>query len=213
MHPGFIPVPLNGYTTRVTFVQCSIDYLADKIIAIAVVGLAAYIIFNINSRAMEKARAGNAGRGFAVVADEISKLADQTDTSIKEIDRLIKVNIEEIGRGMKNIEESGSTILNIIEGVTTIVAEINEVSQHIGTQNDISKTVNERAAAVMVMTDEIKISMNEQKNAMNEIITSIITMNDIIPTYSGGAQKLSDNAGDMEHMVGTLHNLAKSATA
>ncbi|HON17454.1 MAG TPA: methyl-accepting chemotaxis protein, partial [Spirochaetota bacterium] len=42
--------------------------------------------------AIESARAGEHGRGFAVVADEISKLADETASSIKDIDRLIKEN-------------------------------------------------------------------------------------------------------------------------
>ena len=39
---------------------------------------------------IEAARAGDAGRGFAVVADEISKLADQTSRSVKEIDGHIR---------------------------------------------------------------------------------------------------------------------------
>ena len=39
---------------------------------------------------IEAARAGDWGRGFAVVADEIAKLADQTASSVKDIDLLIK---------------------------------------------------------------------------------------------------------------------------
>ena len=60
--------------------------------------------------AIEAARAGDAGRGFAVVADEISKLADQTAISIKEIDRLIKVNNDEITAGGDNIDSAIDTI-------------------------------------------------------------------------------------------------------
>jgi methyl-accepting chemotaxis protein len=48
---------------------------------------------------IEAARAGEAGRGFAVVADEISKLADQTASSLKDIDSLITINSEEISIG------------------------------------------------------------------------------------------------------------------
>lgn len=40
---------------------------------------------------IEAARAGDAGRGFGVVAEEIRKLAEQSDTSSKDIDEIIRV--------------------------------------------------------------------------------------------------------------------------
>jgi methyl-accepting chemotaxis protein len=70
--------------------------------------------------AIEAARAGDAGRGFAVVADAISKLADQTATSIKDIDGLIRANTEEIERGISNARTTIETISGIIEGVESI---------------------------------------------------------------------------------------------
>ena len=95
--------------------------------------------------AIEAARAGEAGRGFAVVADEISKLADQTAASIKEIDGLIKANVEEIGRGMANVEATVSTIMQIIQGVNTISNEIGEISRQMENQTEINRKVNGEA--------------------------------------------------------------------
>jgi methyl-accepting chemotaxis protein len=54
--------------------------------------------------AIEAARAGEAGRGFAVVADEVSKLADQTASSIKEIEKLINLNTTEIQSGFEAVK-------------------------------------------------------------------------------------------------------------
>ncbi len=52
--------------------------------------------------AIEAARAGEQGRGFAVVADEVRKLAQQSSSSVKEIELLIAESIIRI----KNLEDS-----------------------------------------------------------------------------------------------------------
>ncbi len=57
------------------------------------------------------------GRGFAVVADEISKLADQTSMSIKEIAGIITTNNQEIRSGMNNVGEIVNSITGVIAGV------------------------------------------------------------------------------------------------
>ena len=43
---------------------------------------------------IEAARAGAAGRGFVVVAEQISKLAEETSTNSKEIERIVKVGVK-----------------------------------------------------------------------------------------------------------------------
>ncbi len=158
--------------------------------------------------AIEAARAGEAGRGFAVVADEISKLADQTAASIKEIEGLIKASVEEIGRGMANVEATVATIMKIINGVGAISAEIGEISQQMDNQKEINRRVIDEAGSVMTMSDEIKRSMDDQKTSMGEIVKSITSLNEITQVYSEGARKLSDHSRDLDRMVRELHGMA-----
>ncbi|TAL39308.1 MAG: hypothetical protein EPN93_01870 [Spirochaetes bacterium] len=155
--------------------------------------------------AIEAARAGGAGRGFAVVADEISKLADQTATSIKEIEGLIKANVEEINYGMVNIETTVTTIMRIIQGVNTISAGIDDVSSAMEDQKKINHTVNVKAGSVMLKTDEIQLSMQDQKTFMNEIVKSITSLNEITQVYSEGGRTLSVKSHDLDSMVRELH--------
>jgi methyl-accepting chemotaxis protein len=157
--------------------------------------------------AIEAARAGEAGRGFAVVADEISKLADQTASSIKEIDGLIKVNVQEIARGMANIEATVSTIMQIIQGVNTISSEIAEISRQMEGQTSINRKVGGEAVSVMNMSDEIKTSMEDQKTSVTEMVKSITGLNEITQAYSEGARNLSVKSSDISSMVQELHDL------
>jgi methyl-accepting chemotaxis protein len=120
---------------------------------------------------IEAARAGEYGRGFAVVADEISKLADNTSSSVKEITSLIHEGDNEVKRDkemvtdmrssfgmiMKNIKATGAMIegfidmiqmrvhdiQNIKKDISAISVFYNELNQSTGVQNKNALIVSE----------------------------------------------------------------------
>ncbi len=147
--------------------------------------------------AIEAARAGEAGRGFAVVADEISKLADQTSLSLKDIDRLIKENGEEINRGKETIEITTSTIRSITGAIDSITANIGMISEQMDIQTAIYGEVQNGAGFVKYSSEEITNSMGEQKTAMREIMQSVADINDTTQQNAAGAEEMS---GSMENL-------------
>lgn len=92
---------INSSSDEMTSIVGIINDISDRI-----------NLLSLNA-AIEAARAGDAGRGFAVVADEISKLADQTSLSIKDIESHIKLNNDEISRGAVTVKSAVSTISRI----------------------------------------------------------------------------------------------------
>lgn len=151
--------------------------------------------------AIEAARAGDAGRGFAVVADEISKLADQTATSLKEIDTLIRVNNDEIGAGLANVTSTVKVISDIIEGVETISRMMNLIYENMEHQLTTNDTVNAEAGKVQTRASEIRGASEEQKIAAEEIVKSVSYINEL-------SQK---NAATSEEMTASTQELAKIA--
>ena len=101
---------------------------------------------------MRRLVAGDSGRGFAVVADEISKLAEQTASSIKDIDRLISGIASDISSGLSTIESTTLIIGSIIEGVQTVKSMMDTMTQNISRQTaskvQVEKGVAERAKTV-----------------------------------------------------------------
>jgi len=160
--------------------------------------------------AIEAARAGEAGRGFAVVADEISKLADQTASSIKEIDSLIKINNEEIDRGMGNVRTSIDITNKIIEGVTRIAAQMEKVSGSMQEQVETNGRVNAEAEKVRAISEEIKNSSEEQKLAVTEIVKSIASINELTQASASGAEEMAGNSENIAAMADSLSKTVES---
>ncbi len=154
--------------------------------------------------AIEAARAGDAGRGFAVVSDAISKLADQTAASIKDIDGLIRANTDEIERGISNAHTTIETISGIIEGVESINRMNMEISQMMNRQQEINTIVGAEAEKVKVRAEEIKSATDEQKKAVNEIVTSIAHVNEITQANAVGAEKMLSSAKNFVDIAGSL---------
>ncbi|WP_128824120.1 methyl-accepting chemotaxis protein [Brachyspira hampsonii] len=106
--------------------------------------------------AVEAARAGDQGRGFAVVASEVRNLAQNSQTSAKDITVLIEDIYEKINKSAEMARHS-QDIFNNIE------VKIEETS-HI--MNDISQTAVEQEAGVdQVNTAVTKMDSITQQNA------------------------------------------------
>jgi len=144
---------------------------------------------------IEAARAGDAGRGFAVVADEISKLADQTSESVKEIDSLIKKTGGYISSGMTSVQATVKTISSIIEGITEISDKINKViHSSMLEQLETNKKVNDESITVKSRSDEIFGAATEQKHAANEIVKSISVINELTQANATGSEQIAGNS-------------------
>ena len=128
--------------------------------------------------AIEAARAGDAGRGFAVVADEISKLADQTASSIKDINSLISVNETEIKHGSENVTVTVQTISEIIKDISVIGEMVSKIYGYMERQIKTNETVNISADNVKVKSDDIMNATDSQQNSILEIVSTVSSIND-----------------------------------
>jgi len=183
---------IHDGSTRMTSIIEIINSISDKI-----------NLLSLNA-AIEAARAGDAGRGFAVVADEISKLADQTAASLKEIDTLIKVNIGEISKGSDTMGDMVGDISRIINGVTAMNNKINEIADYMSQQDNINQGVNGQAGLVKDRSSEIKSASQEQKLASDEIVKSISSVNEITQQNSEVLNSLKKLAEDVSRMADLL---------
>lgn len=151
--------------------------------------------------AIEAARAGDSGRGFAVVADEISKLADQTASSIKEISSLIRTNESEISHGTENVSSAVRTINSIISDIATISGKISSLSESMKLQINENEIVNKSSEHVRIRSEEITSAMNEQKMAIAEIAKTIGNINDLAQNNASRIEEMAESSKALVDMV------------
>jgi methyl-accepting chemotaxis protein len=154
--------------------------------------------------AIEAARAGDAGRGFAVVADEISKLADSTASSVKDIGSLIKVNEVEIERGLASVSNVVDSISRITGGVSSMTGMVSRISDFMKKQVDTNRMVGEEANTVRLKSEEIELATKEQKNAMSEVVLSVSRINDLTQSISAGSEEIAANTRENAGMADLL---------
>ena len=154
--------------------------------------------------AIEAARAGDAGRGFAVVADEISKLADQTATSIKDIDNLIRASNDEVTRGMSDIMDVTAKITAVIESIDSISGGMKRIFEYVQKQVDVNAAVNAQSEKVKVKSTEITTAIGEQKTALDEIVKSISEINDTTQLMVTESDKIAEDSGTISSMSENL---------
>ncbi len=153
---------------------------------------------------IESARAGEAGRGFAVVADEISKLADETAESLKEINSLIKTNDAEINRGIENLNTADSRIQEIITGMNSINSMINTISETMDRQLETNRDVNISSDSISEMAHQIRERTDLQKITMAEIAGVMTSISELTQSGAAGSEEMAATSRNVSAMADNL---------
>jgi methyl-accepting chemotaxis protein len=177
----------------------------------AIMGLITDISEQINllslNAAIESARAGEAGRGFAVVADEISKLADRTATSIKDIDALIQRNSGEIEKGIETVNFTSTLFTQLISDISFINELISKISEYMDKQMDYNRSVTTESHTMRELWSRINGNIDTQKKSIEEINTSIREIGKMGQENTSAAQEMASVTEEITAMAEDLKRL------
>lgn len=127
--------------------------------------------------AIEAARAGESGRGFAVVADEVRSLAQRTQSSTGDIQKLVE--------GLQAEAKNAVGCMN--KGSESTLSCINTSSATGDAFTDVSVIVNK----ISELNAHIAVATEEQSAVVNELNCNLTNISDIATTTTDGMKVTS----------------------
>ncbi len=127
--------------------------------------------------AIEAARAGDQGKGFAVVADEISKLAEETAMSAKNITQLVKEGSAQVDSGTGIVTRTAKAFHSIIESIESVRSIISGFSGTLKLLADTASEARGKTDVIKQISSDISMSTKEQMTTNKEISSTIERVN------------------------------------
>lgn len=158
---------------------------------------------------IEAARAGEAGRGFAVVADEIKHLAEQSNTSAKEIESVIEniidisekstVSTHAIQSAVEDEKQALQNMSNNFElirsGIENISTKITIVAEKMDSVNESKNTIMNSTESLSAISEENAASTQETTATINEMASQVISIEREMQSVTEVMEKLNKAVG------------------
>ncbi len=160
---------------------------------------------------IEAARAGEAGRGFAVVAESIKKLSDESASSAKQIEEIVKALIEDSEKAvgtMENtktivsqqneiVEQTSDEFVNVIDGIKASSLQIEEIAK-------CSTALESKKNEIVGIIESLSAIAEENAATTEQTSASASEVTANIQEITASAQMLAGIADELKQTVGVF---------
>ena len=172
-----------------------INELTDAIMAIS--SQTSLLALNAS---IEAARAGDAGRGFAVVAQEIGNLANQTSTTVGNINKITEEVNTAVGKMSSCLKVTGDFLEE------TVLSDYAEFAQ-------VSVQYSEDAQRFKASMNDIRTSIMDLTQSIDRISEALSGINTTIGDSSEGVQDIAQKTDDMVNATSQSNELVQESLA
>ncbi|ODS24159.1 hypothetical protein AB835_05375 [Candidatus Endobugula sertula] len=186
---------VNNASTVIKSLATETDSIGNVLEAIR--GIAEQTNLLALNAAIEAARAGDTGRGFAVVADEVRSLAQRTQNSTGDIQKLVeslqneaKNAVNSMQKGVKSTEtclEKSDETTSALEAATQAVNQISDLNTQIAStaeeQSAAAEQINSNVNNISRIAENTSTGAIQTASANQKTAKSIIALHGCLKQY------------------------------
>ena len=148
--------------------------------------------------AIEAARAGEHGRGFAVVADEVRKLAERTQSSLREIDTTINILLQAIGDTTSMMLDSSREMTHIADEANVVQSKTSDTRTRMDSTLKTSGHSSQLATVIAHKTKSLVADMQNVTTLAEKNTKAIAEVSSIAHNLTSSAENLEGRLGEFK---------------
>ncbi|ADL49816.1 methyl-accepting chemotaxis protein [Clostridium cellulovorans] len=157
--------------------------------------------------AIESARAGEHGKGFAVVAEEVRKLAEQSSTTVKDINTIIntineqtKLVVDKVKLGDTAVESGKKLIAEVNDNFTVIADNFIKTNRLLDEGAKVSSETSKEFMAMLEKVNSIAAISEQQAATIEELSATAENTNADIIMISDSVNEIKNLSNSLDMM-------------